>query len=1017
MTRPFTKIASRFGLALLLLIVAVAAHAEEPHYDCEGMPDCEDDDQPPTRRTKARAQPQGPRQDKSPHCTRLEKQMADLMREEGILGRQLREMPRDCRPAEISLRKKEVIALERTLALRKQAARCYSRKTASDPWSPSYVQGRIGESRRMLDICLQDKRTPASQNASVASLVDQQLPRSASCSDITGTGGPPAPNENDCKEAKNAERLAQQAAKVGDRDKAAKEYERAADAYLRAGDGNKHFEMFASHQFVTMGLISRDAAAPPAEARAPSGSVSPPPASPPVIGALAAATGQSACARTCGDFSRQCKARLPARDEDSPTPDATRERHMAACDRDRARCENVCRGEADASARQSGGSSSECLKMSRPELVGGLQTYCGHGLEENWVVVENSDAAHCPRSTLFTYGEYKRPGVKGPYEAPIIVQTCGWPPERLRAVEARSFPPRDPLPRERTVTAPPPAASTAMRKSASCSDITGTGGPPAPNETDCKNAARSLQAARDARAKRPDIAAKEYKKAAEAYRRAGDTAREAAMLREVESLAALAATPPSTPSAEPPSAPSSAPSSPPGLAVAPPAAAPTTSGASQPPSPPPAEPASRGKLWLPTEDNANCEQANASERRTAAWYNTCVPRAPRRSVNGYRHPLSPQELFRRARAKCGSASRETAPCYIEAKLAILLEADPAIGAACQTASAKPSNALREQLSRALDAATGTDRSEQLKREAFIACVHQLYLYGEPAGDESLREQMKKRQEEAEREEEKKEKAAAGAAASAEDSLRGGGYCPPGKHPRPGQPSTCCPPGHGMKPTPGAFGASSCQKLGLDANRTSVHPAVASESEEAFERHVNDVAMDAAVAAAAAEGGRMLALIKRDCAMASFHAARAVIKGGAPEVPEACRPMAAAARAQLSRYATAHIDAGNAGLSEALAYLSARADLGTPQPGLTGIAPDEQMSRQSDCIIRGGTAEACAAASGPPPASAGPDCARAETHWKNAEEIKKREAYQDHLARFPACEFATLARARLESLGK
>lgn len=45
----------------------------------------------------------------------------------------------------------------------------------------------------------------------------------------------------------------------------------------------------------------------------------------------------------------------------------------------------------------------------------------------------------------------------------------------------------------------------------------------------------------------------------------------------------------------------------------------------------------------------------------------------------------------------------------------------------------------------------------------------------------------------------------------------------------------------------------------------------------------------------------------------------------------------------------------------------------------------------------------------------PDCSRAETHWKSAEEIKTIAVYEDHLARFGSCEFATLAKARIEAL--
>ncbi|MBR0973539.1 caspase family protein [Bradyrhizobium japonicum] len=43
------------------------------------------------------------------------------------------------------------------------------------------------------------------------------------------------------------------------------------------------------------------------------------------------------------------------------------------------------------------------------------------------------------------------------------------------------------------------------------------------------------------------------------------------------------------------------------------------------------------------------------------------------------------------------------------------------------------------------------------------------------------------------------------------------------------------------------------------------------------------------------------------------------------------------------------------------------------------------------------------------------CAAAEAHWKAADSIGTLGAYEDHLARFPNCIFATLARARVEGL--
>ena len=53
----------------------------------------------------------------------------------------------------------------------------------------------------------------------------------------------------------------------------------------------------------------------------------------------------------------------------------------------------------------------------------------------------------------------------------------------------------------------------------------------------------------------------------------------------------------------------------------------------------------------------------------------------------------------------------------------------------------------------------------------------------------------------------------------------------------------------------------------------------------------------------------------------------------------------------------------------------------------------------------------------PPASSPPvdPCAASETHWKASEAIGTTAAYEDHLARFPSCAFANLAKAQLANL--
>jgi hypothetical protein len=87
---------------------------------------------------------------------------------------------------------------------------------------------------------------------------------------------------------------------------------------------------------------------------------------------------------------------------------------------------------------------------------------------------------------------------------------------------------------------------SAMPKSASCSDITGTKST-APAVTHCKDANRALHAARVTREKSPAISADEYKKAAAAARRAGDANLELSILREATTAEAARNPAPATP--------------------------------------------------------------------------------------------------------------------------------------------------------------------------------------------------------------------------------------------------------------------------------------------------------------------------------------------------------------------------------------------------------------------------------------------------------------------------------------
>jgi len=81
--------------------------------------------------------------------------------------------------------------------------------------------------------------------------------------------------------------------------------------------------------------------------------------------------------------------------------------------------------------------------------------------------------------------------------------------------------------------------------------------------------------------------------------------------------------------------------------------------------------------------------------------------------------------------------------------------------------------------------------------------------------------------------------------------------------------------------------------------------------------------------------------------------------------------------------------------------------GTATPAQSGAARPA-----GDPVGESATGTATPAQSAAKPAG---DCVRAETHWKSVEDLKLLVAYEDHLARFPNCEFATLARLRIDTL--
>jgi hypothetical protein len=456
-------------------------------------------------------------------------------------------------------------------------------------------------------------------------------------------------------------------------------------------------------------------------------------------------------------------------------------------------------------------------------------------------------------------------------------------------------------------------------RSSSCSDITGTSSN-APAATHCKNADRSLYAARQMRKSNPQSAATEYKKAATAARTAGDTNLELSILREAADTAAVAITTPQVADTAPTSNPTSASAS----------AQPTASG--------------MHAIWDGTFEK--CPTASPLEQSTAAWYYECVLRnkpVPEKSL--HKPNPDPYELGRQAREACGSYSRDTQQCYADFKLKVILAKNPGMREACEK-TASERNALRQQLARKLGSGDGT-------QQKFLECVDNAYLYGDMGGPsdipktslrESLRDAMNK----------KAKPTASGDGIVASDGQ-------PNEHACWAQ-GRCCPPGQGMKQTPGAFGARSCQPLGgflPNTKRLDLDAKDAADSIEEFEQRVKSVATNAVAAAATDFSGTISDDDRNVCMEASLAAAWSVLKGGMADVPEKCRAMANAAIGYLPRYADTHVDNSSDLMEDILANFRSDA------------LPDARTQHVVDCVRRGGNIEGCSSAFDPPAAQPSP----------------------------------------------
>lgn len=294
-------------------------------------------------------------------------------------------------------------------------------------------------------------------------------------------------------------------------------------------------------------------------------------------------------------------------------------------------------------------------------------------------------------------------------------------------------------------------------------------------------------------------------------------------------------------------------------------------------------------LWSGRKQD--CNTASPLEMRTAAWFTVCAESSPK-SARDYTPSISPQKLTELAGARCGTMSRETAACHVDAKVSIVLENIEYVRKAC--------SGLR-----------GSD---------LLQCVDIKYVMG-PGSDFKKAELNRLRHELGQ---------ALANQDPVEDDISGvRDYDPP-------RAKDGCGPGQGMKPTPGAFGAWSCQALGSFTPLTAPAHGAGTESEpESLQQQVNGLARLTTTGASvmtppAADNSK-------DCARIAFLVVRSLMQGGRVAVPEPCRSLSEAARLQLRRYAAWHLDARpTEQIEEVLAQLN-------PQDQRVGIVPRESVT--------------------------------------------------------------------------
>jgi hypothetical protein len=566
--------------------------------------------------------------------------------------------------------------------------------------------------------------------------------------------------------------------------------------------------------------------------------------------------------------------------------------------------------------------------------------------------------------------------IKYPPVPNCATRTAQTPPHKKSTATAQPSPP---------VVAPHPATSPVTQQAASCSTITGLGGD-SPAAANCNTGNSLLAAARATRAQDPQTAAEKYRQAADAYRQAGDIELANKVLQEALSLVASRTNPPPPPGA---SQESRAPVAPPVASPNPNPTAPPSEQATLPGNRPNASPAASGGHWMGTSDPADCANANSVERTGAAWGSTCTSNlaavcnivrqngydtqdladthvgrgaywvdicpnggtatakdqapdlvcppgqsansmscAPKTTPNITFDALNTQAL-----AACPADTDKTPEqrrsCMAEAKLAYLLANAPNVRASC---------------------AGLTDHATQL------LCADSVYLHGPsaPLGSGvrvAMRADMKK------------------AVNDLPAWVRE--LTPRPQHPWEQLPNPC-PDGQAVRPTPGGFGAWSCQplvplaQLG-DKPDAPARTADINETADQVEANMQNVAGLIASAVAPRVGARLAPQERAICLAVAYRAVLAMMKGGAVPIPPMCNAVVRAARTEFASFAHNEFYTGSRGLDGLLAaldtyYQSAGdlfgGDLGAPQRGMQGLGATSEEKKFADCIAAGGTWQSC-----------------------------------------------------------